>query len=321
MENGMHKVYAAAQQLSTVVPVSILSDLRFALDDLEKGFTICEECGHQTDFEDSPLDCLDWVRGVWEYLDKQKSAPQQPSAVVPLAKVLTALSDSLPTPCLPPRPPEGEGLPRYGIQWNGPKSPLSVVMDDGYWTPWHLANQELSAVSAQDGGEWVVAVRTNDYGQVYLCNPDGSSFIPSNHVGDTYYTRPPSTVVQNEPTRIMCEAGACVPWRDKQSEAQWMGEIFRAMMDAAPQQIRAVVPEWFDPAATPPVHSEPVVGYHPEWVDICNQYGVRECFTTSSGGVWLNSAWIEGADSYQTGEMTPLLWTHMPTPPKQEQES
>jgi hypothetical protein len=68
---------------SAVVPVSILSDLRFALDDLEKGFTICEECGHQTDFEDSPLDCLDWVRGAWEYLDKQKSAPQQPSAVVP----------------------------------------------------------------------------------------------------------------------------------------------------------------------------------------------------------------------------------------------
>jgi hypothetical protein len=51
------------------------------------------------------------------------------------------------------------------------------------------------SVSAQEGGEWVVAVRTNDYGQVYLCNPDGSSFIPSNHVGDTYYTHPPSTVV------------------------------------------------------------------------------------------------------------------------------
>jgi hypothetical protein len=57
-------------------------------------------------------------------------------------------ADSLPTPCLPPRPPEGEGLPRYGIQWNGPKSPLSVVMDDGYWTPWHLANQKLSPTSA-----------------------------------------------------------------------------------------------------------------------------------------------------------------------------
>ncbi|MBX9762846.1 MAG: hypothetical protein K2Y24_07440 [Pseudomonadaceae bacterium] len=44
------------------------------------------------------------------------------------------------TPEPPPRPPEGEGLPRYGIRWNGPGQPLSVPMDDGYWTPWHLAN-------------------------------------------------------------------------------------------------------------------------------------------------------------------------------------
>jgi hypothetical protein len=43
------------------------------------------------------------------------------------------------TPALPPRPPEGEGLPRYGIRWNGVDQPLSVPMDDGYWTPWHLA--------------------------------------------------------------------------------------------------------------------------------------------------------------------------------------
>lgn len=43
------------------------------------------------------------------------------------------------TPELPPRPPEGAGLPRYGLRWNGPAQPLSVPMDDGYWTPWHLA--------------------------------------------------------------------------------------------------------------------------------------------------------------------------------------
>lgn len=38
-----------------------------------------------------------------------------------------------------PRPPAGSGLPRYGIRWNGPDQPLSVPMDNGYWTPWHLA--------------------------------------------------------------------------------------------------------------------------------------------------------------------------------------
>ena len=41
----------------------------------------------------------------------------------------------------PPRPPEGDGLPRYGLRWNGPTSPVSVPRDDGYWTPWHLADQ------------------------------------------------------------------------------------------------------------------------------------------------------------------------------------
>ena len=50
------------------------------------------------------------------------------------------------TPELPPRPPRGEGLPRYGIRWNGPTEPLAVPMDDGYWTPWHLAVQPRPAV-------------------------------------------------------------------------------------------------------------------------------------------------------------------------------
>jgi len=80
----------------------------------------------------------------------------------------------------------------------------------------------------------------------------------------------------------------------------------------------AVVPEWFNPHSTPPAHYQPVVGYHPEWIDSSNHAGVRECFTTGYGDVWLNSAWLEGADSYQTGKMVPLLWTHMPTPSKQE---
>lgn len=44
-------------------------------------------------------------------------------------------------PEFPPRPPDGEGLPRYGLRWNGPQQPLAVPMADGYWTPWHLAGQ------------------------------------------------------------------------------------------------------------------------------------------------------------------------------------
>lgn len=65
------------------------------------------------------------------------------------------------TPELPPFPPEGEGLPRFGLRWNGPEKPLAVPMEDGYWTPYHLASlyrrhcnaaeQELSEVSRAIG--------------------------------------------------------------------------------------------------------------------------------------------------------------------------
>ncbi|MEN5033848.1 hypothetical protein [Pseudomonas sp. TWI929] len=44
-------------------------------------------------------------------------------------------------PAMPPRPPEGGGLPRFGLRWNGPQQPLAVPMEDGYWTPWHLAER------------------------------------------------------------------------------------------------------------------------------------------------------------------------------------
>lgn len=51
-------------------------------------------------------------------------------------------------PELPPRPPEGEGMPRYGIRWHGLDRPLAAKMDDGYWTPWHLANAEVERLRA-----------------------------------------------------------------------------------------------------------------------------------------------------------------------------
>lgn len=58
-------------------------------------------------------------------------------------------ADRLPTPCLPPFPPEGDGLPRYGIQWNGPADPITIRICDGYWTPWHLAIKQLEQAQAR----------------------------------------------------------------------------------------------------------------------------------------------------------------------------
>ena len=43
----------------------------------------------------------------------------------------------------------GGGLPRYGLRWDGPDQPVAVPMDDGYWTPFHLASA-AAAVAADD---------------------------------------------------------------------------------------------------------------------------------------------------------------------------
>jgi hypothetical protein len=51
-------------------------------------------------------------------------------------------------PELPPRPQAIDNggckidvydLPRYGLSWNGPDTPVSTPMPNGYWTPFHLA--------------------------------------------------------------------------------------------------------------------------------------------------------------------------------------
>lgn len=156
-------------------------------------------------------------------------------------------------------------LHRYGIEWDGPRNPIAVPMDDGYWTPWHVAVAECSRLQAQDGGELPARKdfeKEEFHGEFpekeeSLIRQDGSEPVPEVvsvymgtdiiencmlTVGTKLCICPPSAVAPHEPTRIMCEAGACVPLRDKQSEAQWVGEIFRAMMDAAPQQPSAVVP-------------------------------------------------------------------------------
>ena len=57
-------------------------------------------------------------------------------------------------PEAPPRPPDGNGLPRYGLRWNGPGEPVSMPMDDGYWTPWHLTEMlRAQLAEAQDALE------------------------------------------------------------------------------------------------------------------------------------------------------------------------
>lgn len=35
-------------------------------------------------------------------------------------------------------------LARYGLQWNVPEMFVCAEMPDGYWTPWHIAQEELT---------------------------------------------------------------------------------------------------------------------------------------------------------------------------------
>ena len=41
-------------------------------------------------------------------------------------------------------------------------------------------------------------------------------------------------LVPVEPTKDMCEAGAIAPVKNRQSETTWIGDIYRAMLAAAP---------------------------------------------------------------------------------------
>lgn len=45
---------------------------------------------------------------------------------------------------------DGSELPvleRYGIEWRGPHMPIALPMPDGYWTPWHIAEEALRCAS------------------------------------------------------------------------------------------------------------------------------------------------------------------------------
>lgn len=40
-------------------------------------------------------------------------------------------------------------LDRYGIEWTGPQSPIAVPMEDGYWTPAHIAEERIERTEAR----------------------------------------------------------------------------------------------------------------------------------------------------------------------------
>jgi hypothetical protein len=55
-------------------------------------------------------------------------------------------------------------LLRYGIESAGPKDPIAIPMDNGYWTPWHLAvvqhNEWLTSMCA----DWKIDHDSHEFG-------------------------------------------------------------------------------------------------------------------------------------------------------------
>jgi hypothetical protein len=57
---------------------------------------------------------------------------------------------------LPPYPECDTGpnaprtLERWGIKYQGPREPHCIRMDDGYWTPWHVAEATISSAQAEN---------------------------------------------------------------------------------------------------------------------------------------------------------------------------
>ncbi|MBA1189318.1 hypothetical protein G7Z99_09670 [Pseudomonas entomophila] len=82
-----------------------------------------------------------WTRTSYEFYEAA-----DPAAVLVLLREIDQLKAenkrlSGLKPEAPLRTPGDNGLPRYGLRWNGPQQPIAVPMDDGYWTPWHLADR------------------------------------------------------------------------------------------------------------------------------------------------------------------------------------
>ena len=81
-----------------------------------------------------------WQQADSEYISQHRKVDATRAKFQELCERTEETIDTLRgiKPEAPPRPPDGNGLPRYGLRWNGPGEPVSVPMDDGYWTPWHL---------------------------------------------------------------------------------------------------------------------------------------------------------------------------------------
>ena len=65
-----------------------------------------------------------------------------------------------------------------------------------------------------------------------------------------------------------------------------------------------------------PEVGKPVLGYHPDWVDVdfCAD-GIRECFLFGDGSEWQSARWDGYSDQWIVEDGAPQLWQEHPQPP------
>lgn len=73
-------------------------------------------------------------------------------------------------PDLPPRPPEGDGLPRYGLRWNGPGQPLGHLAEaqSAALQQCGKLHRQMAPTSDQDYELWHALRRALDGGGIAL---------------------------------------------------------------------------------------------------------------------------------------------------------
>lgn len=131
---------------------------------------------------------LQELAGILESLQ----IPQWPGRVLRAAELLVRQQALASVPAFPPRPPVTKGhnnptgLTRWGIQWNGPEQAIALPMDDGYWTPWHVADELLRQALANAPAPVLTRERPweregwcDEQGRCWMGDPGGGKFIPS----------------------------------------------------------------------------------------------------------------------------------------------
>jgi hypothetical protein len=109
-------------------------------------------------FESAPDELGWWETGL--YGSSHPVVPQFTHGWMPMPQ--PSSDDAFP-PATPPREAqEGDKLPRYGVEWTGPKTPIAVPMPDGYWTPWHLVERKLETLRHERDEARAYAIRLQD---------------------------------------------------------------------------------------------------------------------------------------------------------------